>query len=200
MERSPNYHDQTRETIIKSSLTGVAATVMAVTVFSPAGLGGLVGASFASGSGHDINGNDAYANLPAYPAPLSAEELSNIHSSLARTAASLEITRAATQDRIEHLQSIALTDGVVSFGAASHAEAASGPNGLRLALSETVAQPTAIAMAAPQTQQQVRVAAAAPVQAITPVNYTADPALALGSPFRDSNRELGELLLTHELL
>ena len=42
-ERESDYGREVRDTIIKSSLTGVAATVMAVTVFSPAGLGGMIG-------------------------------------------------------------------------------------------------------------------------------------------------------------
>jgi len=203
MERSAGYGREVRDTIFKSSLTGVAATVMAVTIFSPAGLGGLVGASFASGGAHDPNrADDAYARLPAYPSALTAQELSNIRGDLARLSVSLEITRAATEARIEHLQSIALTDGMVSFSAAPQREVAQLDSGLRLTLSETVARPTAVVMTnSPQPAESAAATPApAPMQAITPVNYAMEPALELGSPFRTSNGELGELLLTHELL
>jgi hypothetical protein len=119
-EQTPkSFETEVRETVLKSSLTGVAATVLAVTFFSPAGFGGMIGTSLASGFGVDPNAQTAsdniYASLPAYPSPLTQQELSDIRGELARTTASLEITRAATEAKIEHIRSISLTQGAVSF-------------------------------------------------------------------------------------
>ncbi|MBY0569531.1 MAG: hypothetical protein K2P70_19635 [Hyphomonadaceae bacterium] len=116
-DKPSDFGREVRDTVVKSGLTGVAATVLAVTIFSPAGFGGLIGTSLASGFGGDANAasaEDPYANLPAFPAPLSSVELENIRSELARTTASLEITRAATDDKIEYIRSIA-DSGAVSF-------------------------------------------------------------------------------------
>ncbi len=202
MERSGDHGREVRDTIFKYGLSGVAATMLAVTIFSPAGFGGLVGASFASGSGHDPgNADDPYASLPAYPSPLSAHELSDIRADLARMTASLEITRAATEARIEHLESIAVSDGMVSFSVAPSSDIAQMDSSLRLTLSEPAARPVAVTMsAAPQPVAAVA-PTPAPMQAITPVSFAvAEPGLELGSPFAASSGELGELLLTHELL
>lgn len=119
-EQTPkSFEAEVRDTVVKSSLTGVAATVLAVTFFSPAGFGGMIGTSLASGFGLDPNAQasneNIYANLPAYPSPLTQQELSDISGELARTAASLEITRAATEAKIEHIRSISLSQGVASF-------------------------------------------------------------------------------------
>lgn len=114
-------HDaQMRSTAVKSGLSGVAVTVLAVTMFSPAGFGGVIGTSLASGFGANANAggattDDVYGRLPAFPTPISQEELSDIRGRLARTEASLAITRAATDARIEHIRSIAMSDGVVTF-------------------------------------------------------------------------------------
>jgi hypothetical protein len=138
MSQKPvDYGREVRDTVVKSGLTGVAATVLAVTVFSPAGFGGIIGTSLASGFGADASAStaeDPYASLPAFPAPLSQAELSDIHSQLARTAASLEFTRAATEERIEHIRSIALSDGAVTFTPMPRSSAMGG--GLRLTTSE----------------------------------------------------------------
>jgi len=122
-ERESDYGREVRDTIIKSSLTGVAATVMAVTVFSPAGLGGMIGTSVASGAGagNTASADDPYANLPPFPAPLTTEEISDIRGQLSSTAASLEITRAATEARIEQMRALTVAPPVVSAPAAVHA-------------------------------------------------------------------------------
>ncbi len=117
-DKPTDFSREVRDTVVKSGLTGVAATVLAVTIFSPAGFGGLIGTSLASGFGGDANASsteDPYASLPAFPAPLSAIELDNIRSDLARTTASLEITRAATDGKIEYIRSIAASSGAVTF-------------------------------------------------------------------------------------
>jgi hypothetical protein len=182
-DRPVDYGREVRDTIVKSSLAGVAATVLAVTIFSPAGFGGMIGTSLASGFGvADPNvaaADDPYARLPAYPSPLSQDELSNIRGELARTTASLEITRAATEAKIEHIRSIALTHGAASFAPMRQQTAQVG-EGLRGTLSEAAAAP----------------ASAAPVEAaVIPVSYTAPPAVAI---YRDPHLELADLLLAHE--
>ena len=74
MAERPDYSREVRDTIVKSSLTGVAATVIAVTAFSPAGFGGVIGTSVAAGLGLDRTArasDDPYAHLPPFPSPLS---------------------------------------------------------------------------------------------------------------------------------
>jgi hypothetical protein len=137
-DKPVDYGREVRDTIVKSSLTGVAATALAVTIFSPAGFGGLIGTSLASNFGLEPSAeaaDDPYARLPAFPAPLSQAELDTIRGQLARTTASLEITRAATEERIDHIRSIALTDrATVTFAPAPRAVEAQ----LRLDTSEAV--------------------------------------------------------------
>jgi hypothetical protein len=168
---------------VKSGLTGVAATVLAVTIFSPAGLGGMVGTSLASGFGLDPNAataDDPYANLPPYPAPLTAQELSDIHNQLARTTASLEITRAATEAKIEYVRSIAVNADTVTFAPMRTAQV----DGLRLR-----SEPEALAVPARAEPAPAQIEAS-----VTPVSYAggADPS------FRDPHLELADLLLAHE--
>jgi hypothetical protein len=190
MSGKPNdFGREVRDTVVKSGLTGVAVTVLAVTAFSPAGFGGLIGTSLASGLGLDTNANattptdDPYAGLPPFPAPLSQMELETIRSQLARTTASLEITRAATEERIEHIRSIALTPGAVTF--APMRTSANVGGGLRL----TTTEPEAVTPASAP--------APAPVEAaMTPVSYAPNSTAAV--EYRDPNLELAELLLAHE--
>lgn len=109
---------EVRDIVLKSSLTGVAATMMAVTVFSPAGFGGMIGTSLASGLGLDAKvsqADDVYANLPAYPTPLSVEEVAQIHNQLAGASSALELNRGATETAVSHVRVVALADGVAAF-------------------------------------------------------------------------------------
>ncbi len=192
MSQKPgDYGREVRDTVVKSGLTGVAATVLAVTIFSPAGFGGLVGTSLASGFGLDPNtasADDPYANLPPYPAPLTAEELADVHNQLARTTASLEITRAATDARVEHIRAIAVSGDAVTF---TPMRSVRIDDGLRLRTSE----PDAFAAAAPAPAPApvetppLRVAAS-----VTPVSYIG----GVDPDFRDPHLELAELLLAHE--
>jgi hypothetical protein len=115
------YAREVRDTVIKSGLTGVAATMLAVTVFSPAGFGGIVGTSLASGLGmgpESAPAEDIYANLPAYPAPLSVVEIASIEDRLAQTSVEHDSVRAATEPTIKHVRAIALTEGIVTFSPA----------------------------------------------------------------------------------
>ncbi len=193
-QKPADYGREVRDTVVKSGLTGVAATVLAVTIFSPAGFGGLVGTSLASGFGIDPNAasaDDPYANLPPFPAPLSQDELSDIRGELARTTASLEITRAATEAKIEHIRRIALTSGAVTF--APLPQTASVNPSLRLTLSE----PATYEAPVPARVQEPRVAAAAPAAEVTstPVSYGGN---VNTDTYRDPHLELAELLLAHE--
>jgi len=173
-DKPVDYGREVRDTIVKSSLTGVAATALAVTIFSPAGFGGLIGTSLASNFGLEPNAaaaDDTYARLPAFPAPLSQTELDTIRGQLARTTASLEITRAATEERIEHIRSIALTDRTaVTFAPAPRAARAE----LRLDTSEAVEDE-------------------APVESFIamPVNYEPQAMIV------DRDLELAELMITY---
>lgn len=158
-----------RDTVVKSSLTGVAASVIAVTLASPAGFGGVIGTSIASSFGADTSAStdEVYGSLPAFPSPLTQTELSDIRGQLARTTASLEITRAATDDRIERIRSIAMSEGLTSFAPMQEA-----------------ARPS-------MSVQSPAAAALAPVVA-TP------SASVLQPEGRDVNMELAALLLAHE--
>jgi len=185
-DKPADYGREVRDTVVKSSLTGVAATVLAVTVFSPAGFGGMIGTSLASGFGLDTNtaqAEDPYANLPPYPAPLSSEELADIQDQLARTTVSLEITRAATEAKIDQLRVLAGSDSLVTFASAPQTVRADAS--LRLRTSE----PDTLAADAPSTAR----VEAAPVEA-TPASYAggAEPG------HRDPYLELADLLLAHE--
>lgn len=189
-ERSEQtYGDEVRDTIVKSGLTGVAATVLAVTIFSPAGFGGMIGTSLASSFGGDSgasNAQDPYSRLPAYPTPLSSDEINTIQTQLAQTAASLEFTRAATDDNIDQLRSLSITNGVVSFSQApvhvpAPTQVARVNEELRLTFSEPVAAP------APTP---------APIQAM-PISYGGS-SFDYSVPYRDPHLELADLLLAHE--
>jgi hypothetical protein len=112
------YAREVRDIIFKSTLTGVAATMLAVTIFSPAGFGGIVGTSLASGLGIDSNSapaDDVYANLPAYPAPLTEDEVADIHQRIAFATTSVDMNRAATEATVNHIRIVALSDGIASF-------------------------------------------------------------------------------------
>jgi hypothetical protein len=185
-ERETDYGREVRGTIVKSGLTGVAATMLAVTVFSPAGLGGMIGTSVASGFGVDpaVNtADDPYANLPPYPAPLTTEEISDIRGQLAATAASLEITRAATEAKIEQMRALTIAPAVVSAPVLVHAPVV------------RVAEAAPTAEAAPVIAPTVE----APV---APAAYTVDAIVVYdgGDPaYRGRHDEFASLLLDETL-
>ncbi|MBC7768862.1 MAG: hypothetical protein H7124_08740 [Phycisphaerales bacterium] len=193
-----SFDREVRDTIVKSSLTGVAATVLAVTILSPAGLGGMVGTSLASGAGVDPNvAENPYANLPAYPSPLTAEEVSDIRGLLASTAASMEFTRAATEARIQHVRQIAITDGVVTFAPLPTATPqilaapASPPAELRLTLTQPAPAPVEVAA--------VEQAAPAPTAQLSLVSYGGSGGgVDYVVPMRDPHLELAELMFAYE--
>jgi len=192
--QASNYEREVRDTIIKSSLTGIAAAALTVTFISPQGFGGMIGQSLASGFGFDSTADAAdnpYANLPAYPAPLSQQELSQIRGQLASTAASLEITRAATDDKIAHVRSLAMGDDLVTFTPARAAAIPSAPEAsLRLSLSE----PASFS----EAPVEAYITDAPAEEAVTPVSYSSGPGYDDSVPYRDPHLELADLLLAHE--
>ena len=202
--RPGGFEREVRDIVVKSGLTGVAATMLAVTIFSPAGLGGLVGTSLASGLGGEANRSPAanpYANLPAFPTPLTVEEISDIRGQIASTTAAMEITRAATAPRIERVRALAMADGLVSFSTRS----APTPVVPRLSAALPPVRVPELAQAAPaelRLDLTESVAALTPVTApvevtSTPISYVMmDGALDLR---QDADLELAELLLTQEL-
>lgn len=195
-EKSP-FEREVRDTIVKSSFTGVAATAIAIVAFSPAGFGDWIGASVASSFGVDSTASaddNAYAVLPAYPVPMTRDEINAIHAQLASSEASMTLVRAATNDKIEQVRSVSLGDDLPLL--VRQAVAAPGSD-LRLALSEPVTY------AAPGDEAPVEsyVAVTAPEATVIPASYTA----AVGGggydasvPYRDPHLELADLLLAHE--
>ncbi|UPT62239.1 MAG: hypothetical protein M0D54_18005 [Hyphomonadaceae bacterium JAD_PAG50586_4] len=135
--------------------------------------------AFGGGADTSVAPDSPYAVLPAFAPPLSAQELDAIHSQLAQSTASLEFTRAATNDSIERLRSLAVDAGdLVTFEPTRTAQAAPR-EALRLSLSEPASVP------APTP---------APVEA-TPISYGG--AVDTSVPFRDPHLELAELFLAH---
>jgi hypothetical protein len=189
-----NYEREVRDTILKSSFTGVAATVIAVTAFSPMGFGDWIGASVASSFGFDSTASaedNPYANLPAYPAPLSQAELNTIRSQLAATEASLTLLREATDDKIEHVRTLALSDGMVTFTPVRRAAPALAPEAdLRLSLSSD-------ASLTPEAPVEAYVIETSPLEAtVSPISYSGGYDTSV--PYRDPHLELADLLLAHE--
>lgn len=193
-EKVGGFENEVRDTIVKSGLTGVAATVLAVTIFSPAGLGGMIGTSLASGFGQDPNATPAenpYANLPAYPSPLTPQEISDIRGQLASTAAQMEFTRAATDAKIEHVRSIAMVDGAVTF---TPMPSVNVPY-----LTQT---PAPAAAAAPSRRASLAEPSAEVASAEAPVPVQVSYARGVPEfvPVQVSHAELADLLFAHEQL
>lgn len=195
-EQAGGFEREVRDIIVKSGLTGVAATVLAVTIFSPAGLGGMIGTSLASGLGQDPNASaeNPYANLPAYPSPLTPQEVSDIRGTLASTAAAMEFTRAATDAKIEHVRALAMVDGAVTF---TPMPASNVPY---LAATPTPAAPVAAA-AAPATDRRASLSQPAE-EATAPIPVRVSYANGAPElvPVQVSHADLADLLFAHEQL
>lgn len=196
-EQGVSFEREVRDTVVKSGLTGVAATVLAVTIISPAGLGGMVGTSLASGAGADpVAAENPYASLPAYRSPLTADEVSEIRGQLASTAARMEITRAATEEKIEHVRQIAMSGGGVTF--------APLPNGhtpqilAAPAASNVPAPELRLTLTQPASVPAEEAAAPAPSAQVVHVSYGGSGGGASYVPYRDPHLELAELMFAHE--
>lgn len=111
-DSSSNYEREQRSVVIRSSLTGVAATVVAVTMCSSAGLAGFVGNSAADSldgamSPDALSARDGGPAFPEMRVPLSSAELAEIRSRLQSSGAELDHVRENTDAAIEMLRVIA---------------------------------------------------------------------------------------------
>lgn len=116
---SQAFHAEVRDVVVKSAFTGVAATVLVVTMCSPAGLGGMVGTSIASlgfSSLDPSNSGEPAVNFPRVPLVMSSEELSGIHERIAGSVAMMDNIRAATDAEIDHMRQIASDVNMLAFG------------------------------------------------------------------------------------
>lgn len=104
-------------TILKSGFSGAFMTVLAVALGSPAGLGGMIGSSFASVDGRDPVSTDEGSPLPRAPQPLTELEITAIQDQLAGSVAALESAHVATDAKIDHLRAIAQGGNMMSFAA-----------------------------------------------------------------------------------
>lgn len=192
-ERLTTYRDEVRDTVIKSSLSGVAATVLAVTISSPAGLGGMIGTSLASGAPADSAATaDALSNLSPYPAPITPVELREIRQTLRDSALALRDARRDTNAEIAHIRSIAAGNHIVSLSPmAEVAQVGAG-------MSVTDAAPSVEVAQAPIEQMPVAVEYEAPqAQLMTTAELSYGGGDEYGVKPRDRNMELAELLLTY---
>ncbi|MEQ1808395.1 MAG: hypothetical protein ABL889_00615 [Terricaulis sp.] len=198
-EDHSRFEREVRDTVIKSGMTGIAATAIAISVFSPAGFGDWIGASVASSFGIDSTASaedNAYANLPAYPTPMTRDELNDIQSQLAAGEASMAIIRAATDGNIEQVRSIATGSGLVA--SVRPVVAALPEANLRLSLSEPVSY--AASDEAP-VEAYVTEAAVAQNASYSAAAVSAAPGgsgFDTSVPYRDPHLELADLLLAHE--
>ena len=195
-EQSP-FGREVRDTVVKSTATGVALTAIAITALSPTGFGNWVGASVASSFDIDSAASaedNAYARLPSYPAPMSSTELNEIQSLLASSEASMALVRAATDPKIERARAVAFGDDLV-VASPTVVAAAAPQSDLRLALSE----PVTYSMSQVESDAPVEsYVAVAPIEAaVTPVSYSGGGYTA-SVPYRDPHLELADLLLAHE--
>jgi hypothetical protein len=190
------YEREVRDTVVKSSLTGVAATVIAVTAISPAGFGDWIGASVASNIGFDASANAAdnpYVNLPPFAPPLTQAELDTIRGQLSSAEASLTLLRAATDAKIERARALALTEGAVTF--APMPVAVRAPQ-LRLSLSQPASLDATASFAEAPVESYV--AAAPPeVAAATPASFSSGGGSG-SDDYRDPHLELADLFFAHE--
>lgn len=193
-ERLTTYRDEVRDTVVKSSLSGVAATVLAVTISSPAGLGGMIGTSLASGAPADSAATaDALSNLSPYPAPITQVELREIRQTLRDSALALREARRDTNAEIAHIRSIAAGNHIVSV--APMAEVAQVGAGMSVT---DEAAPSVEVAQAPVEQLPVAVEYDAPqAQLMTTAELSYGGGDEYGLKPRDRNMELAELLLTY---
>lgn len=122
VDRKPkSANSEVCDIVLKSGFTGVAATVLAVAISSPAGLGGMIGTSLASNFGLDpVDGARDGENLVSFantPAPLTETEIVEIRDRLAASMASVDAARAETDDAIAQLRELASNENALAFNA-----------------------------------------------------------------------------------
>ena len=189
-----HFKDDTRETIVKSGLSGVAATVLAVTIWSPAGLGGMIGTSIAADHVPDSTAAaDAVAGLAAYPVPLTSAELVDIRARLDDSEEILDASRTLTDGDIRNIRSIASrgmpsnpgpSDEIIAPRLAQAAPAPVAP----MRIAEAHQSPISID---PVSEQATLLPMSAPVDEQTAATSGGGEDYAQ----RDSHMELAELLL-----
>ena len=195
-EDPPIHNKDFRDTIIKSGFSGVAATVLAVTIWSPAGFGGIIGTSLASGFGFgpDANVNSATSGLPAFPAPVTKAELTEIRDRLAITTATLANVRAATDTEIEYVRTIARNGGLLSAAPMPHVAQV----GAGMQVTQRAEEPATVrAVSAVSTEAQIaplQTAQLEPAGEIVPVSFGG----GVDYGMRDSDLELASLLLSDD--
>lgn len=113
-ETPVSFAQEARETIVKSGLSGVAATVLAVTIWSPAGLGGMIGTSLASSNESSPTAANTVGRLAPFPAPISEVELSYIQTKLHQSGQSLRTMREATDASIAQIRAVARHEGIAA--------------------------------------------------------------------------------------
>lgn len=197
-----DYGREVRETVVKSTLTGVGLTVLAVAALSPAGFGGMIGTSVASALGGDHStpgAADPYAKLPPFPSLLTQSEISDIHGQLAATTAAMEITRAATEDRIEFVHNLALHPNALSVAPLAHFAKAQPVAAHETRSAEAISPATQVAPAAPVATASAAPAAAEPVAIAEPAVAVSAAAplapISFETAGRDRHLELATLLL-----
>lgn len=204
-EAPVSHAREMRDTIVKSGLSGVAATVLAVTIWSPAGLGGMIGTSVASGSDSNSATSNTVGRLAPFPAPITEVELADIQAKLRDSLISLRTLRRSTNDEIAHIRAIAKREGVAApMGLRGHIGAGMDVDAL-VAPAPLVA-PSIVARA-PEAEPVAEPAIVASALAPVAVSYDA-PAAQLGggavvtyiggdeyNSAPDPNMELASLLL-----
>jgi hypothetical protein len=138
----PRSRDEFRDIVLKSGLTGVAASVLVVAMCSPAGFGGMIGTSLASGLGFGAKA-DPEQNAQHFsktPAPLTSAELTAIHETLQSSEAQIDNIRAATDSEIQYMHDIAASGHIALSAPVSMAP-------LHVAQVVHVAHPSSVAMA-----------------------------------------------------
>jgi hypothetical protein len=207
-ETPVNHAREMRDTVIKSGLSGVAATVLAVTVWSPAGLGGMIGTSLASGTDSTSTTANTVGRLAPFPAPITEVELRDIQAKLRDSQASLRTLRAATNDEIAHIRAIARRSGLAaSMGLR-------GPIGSGMDVTDALIAPAPLVAPAPIVAQSAA-PEAAPAEtvaaaALSPITVSYDAPAAQrggavvtyigGDEYNDApdpNMELASLLLAY---
>jgi hypothetical protein len=199
-----NHARQMRETVVKSGLSGVAATVLAVTICSPAGLGGMIGTSLASGSDSASTTSNTVGRLAPFPAPITEVELADIHAKLRNSQIALRTLRQSTDDEIALVRRIANRAGIAApMGLRGPIGSGMDVTDALIAPAPLVAPAAVVAHAAPVAEANtVEAAAASPIT----VSYDA-PSAQLGAAVvtyiggdeyntaPDPNMELASLLL-----
>jgi hypothetical protein len=179
-----NHARQMRETVVKSGLSGVAATVLAVTICSPAGLGGMIGTSLASGTDSASTTSNTIGRLAPFPAPITEVELANIHAKLRDSQIALRTLRQSTDDEIALVRRIANRNGIAA------------PMGLRGPIGSGMDVTDALVAPAPLVAPAAIVTRAAPAPVVETASIEA-PAAPITVSYDAPSAQLGAAVVTY---